>query len=54
MLNKSGETAGYIAYNTYINSIVVVFRGTLPWSIKDWIHDINFILTPFPLCNNTC
>lgn len=33
---------------------MAVFRGTLPWSIKDWIDDINFIKTDFPLCNNGC
>ena len=30
------------------------FRGTVPWNIKNWISDINFITTPFPLCNNKC
>ena len=54
MVNKSGETAGFVAYNTYVKAIVIVFRGTLPWAIKDWIHDINFLLTPYPLCNHTC
>ena len=32
---------------------VLVFRGTLPWDIKNWISDINFIAVNYPLCNNS-
>lgn len=32
----------------------LVFRGTLPWDMKNWIEDINFIKTSFPTCNNGC
>lgn len=34
--------------------LVLVFRGTLPWDIKNWIEDINFLATNFSLCDNKC
>lgn len=33
---------------------VLVFRGTVPWQIKNWIQDINFVPTKYPLCDNGC
>ena len=30
---------------------MLVFRGTLPWDLKNWMSDINFITTAYPLCN---
>ena len=30
-----------------------MFRGTLPWDLKNWISDINFIAVAYPLCNNS-
>ena len=40
--------------NKYIfKDLVLVFRGTLPWDIKNWISDINFVATTYPLCDNS-
>ena len=33
---------------------VLIFRGTVPWDLKNWIEDINFVPTDFPLCDNKC
>jgi predicted lipase len=31
-----------------------VLRGTLPWDIKNWFTDINFIKKKYPHCDNNC
>lgn len=36
-----------------LTKIVLVFRGTLPWDIKNWVSDINFVVTNYPLCDNS-
>lgn len=55
------DTLGYIGTSDELNAIgnanasilVLVFRGTLPWDIKNWISDINFVAIEYPLCNNS-
>lgn len=37
----------------FYNYPVIVFRGTEPWLIKNWISDINFIAEDYPLCDNS-
>lgn len=58
--NSSMDTLGYIGTSTELDAIsklfiylVLVFRGTLPWDVKNWISDINFIAINYPLCNNS-
>jgi hypothetical protein len=41
MYNLSGDALGYVAYDTILKSIVIVYRGTLPWSLQDWM-DVYF------------
>jgi len=31
-----------------------VFRGTLPWDIKNWLEDMDFIKTDYSYCDNGC
>lgn len=31
-----------------------MFRGTLPWDVKNWISDINFLKTKYAFCDNGC
>ena len=50
--NSTKDTLGYIGTSEEYKAIVLVFRGTLPWDIKNWISDINFIVTDYPLCDN--
>ena len=52
-VNSSMDTLGFIGTSSQLHSIVLVFRGTVPWDIKNWISDINFIMTNYPLCNNS-
>jgi len=52
--NKTGGNAGYVAYNTVLKSIVVVFRGTLPWFFGNDKEDIDILFTSYLLCNNDC
>lgn len=49
--NKPQETQGYVAYQNKTNQIIAVFRGTVPWSIKDWLHDIDTVKTDYSGCN---
>jgi len=53
-INATKENAGFSAYDPAHNTIVLVFRGTVPWLIKNWMEDINFIKTSYPYCNNGC
>jgi predicted lipase len=32
----------------------LVLRGTLPWDIKNWFTDINFLKKSYPWCDNGC
>ena len=52
--NKTGDSAGYGGYNSKSNEIVIAYRGTLPWDLKNWIDDIDFIKTKYPYCGNKC
>lgn len=54
------DTLGFIGTSADLNAIgklyinkVLVFRGTLPWDIKNWISDINFVVTNYPICDNS-
>lgn len=38
----------------FIFIVVLVLRGTLPWDIKNWISDINFLKRKYALCDNDC
>ena len=52
-INSSMDTLGFIGTSTELHSLILSFRGTVPWDIKNWISDINFIMTNYPLCNNS-
>lgn len=54
MKNSTNDTLGYIAVNDDLNATVLVFRGTLPWDVKNWISDINFLKTKYAWCDNGC
>ena len=49
--NKTGANFGFMGFNIARNHITVVFRGTLPWLIKNWISDIDFFKTQYPDCD---
>ena len=53
-INATNENAGYGAYHPETDEIYIVLRGTLPWSITNWIEDIDFIKTDYPYCPNNC
>eukprot|EP01110_Echinostelium_bisporum_P006857 TRINITY_DN26852_c0_g1_i1.p1 TRINITY_DN26852_c0_g1~~TRINITY_DN26852_c0_g1_i1.p1 ORF type:complete len:151 (+),score=14.43 TRINITY_DN26852_c0_g1_i1:40-492(+) len=40
--NSSTNILAYVGYDTTNDAIQVVFRGTQPQSIKDWIEDMEF------------
>ena len=52
--NQTGDTVGLIGVAESPKALVLVFRGTVPWDIKNWITDINFIKTKYTYCNNSC
>lgn len=53
-INATNENAGYSGYDPRHNQIVIVFRGTVPWLIKNWFDDLDFIATALPSCSNGC
>ena len=50
IINSTGNAAGFTAYNPQENEVLIVFRGTEPLSIKNWIDDLDFIFTDYPGC----
>lgn len=45
------DASGFIGYSVGHDAIVVAFRGTVPWSIKNWLRDLNTIKVEYPLCD---
>jgi len=54
--DKKTNTNGYVGYDKSINAIYVVFAGTDPLSIKNWIDDLNAVTVtvPCPASYGTC
>ncbi|EAR92667.1 lipase family protein (macronuclear) [Tetrahymena thermophila SB210] len=52
LFNSTLQASGYLGYSTHHDAIVVVFRGTVPWLIENWIADLNTFKTQYPLCQN--
>ncbi|KAL4453922.1 hypothetical protein ABPG74_003805 [Tetrahymena malaccensis] len=52
MLNTTMDSAGFMGYSPAHDAIIVAFRGTIPWSKKNWISDINTIKIKYPRCEN--
>jgi hypothetical protein len=50
--NTKYNIQGFTMYNPKNNYIILSFRGTEPTSIKNWIDDIDFVMTDFYYCNN--
>jgi hypothetical protein len=40
-----------VNYECYL---VMVFRGVLPWDLKNWISDVNFVKKKYLYCDNGC
>jgi hypothetical protein len=45
---------GYVAMDHDANEIIISFSGTNPISIRNWIDDLDFIQTSYPLCPSGC
>ncbi len=45
------DANGYVGYDADANEILIAFSGTDPFSIQNWIDDLDFFKTPYPLCN---
>lgn len=54
MKNKTMNAGGYIGYSPSQDAITVIFRGTVPWLIKNWITDIDTVKVDYPLCPSGC
>ncbi|EAR92668.1 lipase family protein (macronuclear) [Tetrahymena thermophila SB210] len=52
LYNKTLKASGYIGYSAHHDAIIVVFRGTVPWLIQNWIADLNTIKIQYPFCEN--
>lgn len=52
--NASNDTVGFIAIDDSHDATVLVLRGTMPFDIKNWIVDIDFVKRSYPLCDNGC
>lgn len=48
--NTTGNSFGFLAYNADENEVWIVFRGTEPLSIKNWIDDFNFLFIDYEKC----
>jgi len=50
--NKTGSNRGFLGYDKYTNTIKIVFQGTNPRNIKEWIDDLDFFKIKYqqPLC----
>jgi hypothetical protein len=51
-LNSTRAISGFGGYNADRNQIVLVFRGTVPWLIKNWLADIDLVKTNFKPCGD--
>ena len=52
--NSSHNIGGYIATDERRNATVIVFRGTQPSSIKNWLDNIDTVKVKYPLCDTKC
>lgn len=52
--NASNDTVGFIAIDESKDATMLVLRGTMPFDIKNWIVDIDFLKQSYPLCDNGC
>lgn len=52
--NSTGSNSGFTAYDSNTNSIIILMRGTVPWNIKNWMDDLDFITVSYEYCPNGC
>ncbi|KAL4497805.1 hypothetical protein ABPG72_000560 [Tetrahymena utriculariae] len=48
--NKTLKASRYIGYSAHHDAIVVVFRGTVPWLVQNWIANLNTVKIQCPYC----
>lgn len=48
VINSTGNACGFTAYNPPEDEVLIVFRGTEPLSIKNWIDDLDTFFTDYP------
>mmetsp|Transcript_3962 Transcript_3962/g.8325 ORF Transcript_3962/g.8325 Transcript_3962/m.8325 type:complete len:296 (-) Transcript_3962:143-1030(-) len=41
---------GFVAYDSDVDRIVLSIAGTDPLKLKDWVDDLDFLKTEYPLC----
>lgn len=51
VINSTGNACGFTAYNPDEDEVLIVFRGTEPLSIKNWIDDLDTFYTDYPACS---
>src|ERR1019366_2298935 len=49
-MRQDGDGFGWVVQNTQEHTLVVSFRGTV--SLEDWLHDFDFLPTPYELVPN--
>lgn len=54
MYNSTDDILGYVAHVKSEDKLIIIFRGTLPFSIKDWKQDFTYKKVNYPNCNNNC
>lgn len=50
--NAEDNTLGFLAYNPKSNIIYVVFRGTEPTSISNWLNNLKFFKIKYSYCSD--
>ena len=50
VMNSTGNAMGFTAYNPEEDEVLIVFRGTQPLSIKNWIDDLDTFFMDYPAC----
>jgi predicted lipase len=48
--NEAENTLAYLSYNYKDNVINIVFRGTEPWSITNWINNLDVLRKKYVFC----
>lgn len=54
MFNSTYDILGYVAHVKKEDKIIIIFRGTLPFSLKDWKQDFTYKKVLYPYCDNNC
>lgn len=50
IINSTSNACGYTAYNPAEDEVLIIFRGTEPLDLQNWIDDLDTYFTPYDQC----